>query len=65
MAAVFAFLTLLVLMMRASATFFTAFGDRFTEGQPPTLKAEAPRPAASDDIATVLAIAEQRRAGNI
>ncbi len=64
MAAVFAFLAILVIMMRASATFFSSFGDRFADATPPPLRADRPQ-AAVADIAAVIAIAERERSGGL
>lgn len=58
---VFAFLTLLVGMMRASAAFFEANAHRFPEAEP-----SDPRPARAgneEELAVVLALAEAARRG--
>jgi sodium pump decarboxylase gamma subunit len=62
MITVFAFLTLLVGMMKASAAFFEKFADRFPEEEHPE---KSSRSSADRDgeIALVLAIAEAHRQG--
>lgn len=58
---VFAFLGLLVALMRASAVFFEAFANHFPEeASPGPAAAGAGR---SEEIAVVLAVAEARRRG--
>jgi sodium pump decarboxylase gamma subunit len=61
MITVFAFLTLLVGMMKASTVFFETFADRFPEDAP-----DDPTPSRSNrdaEIALALAIAEAHRRG--
>ncbi len=58
---VFAFLTLLVGMMKASAVFFERFADSFPD-EPSVPK--APTPSSNDaEIALVLSVAEAYRRG--
>jgi sodium pump decarboxylase gamma subunit len=62
MATVFAFLTLLVGTMQASAAFFHSYGHLFPEPEPPTPRRSLPAGDPSPDIAVVLAaIAHHRR----
>ncbi len=58
---VFAFLTLLVGMMKASAVFFETFADRFPEEA--LQDAAAARVGNDDEVALALAVAEAHRRG--
>lgn len=58
---VFAFLTLLVVMMRASAAFFEANAHRFPEAEPDD--ARPARAGNDEELAVVLALAEAARRG--
>jgi len=58
---VFAFLTLLVAMMRGSAAFFEANAHRFPEEEPGDTVAGA---AGDDELAVVLAVSEALRRGH-
>jgi sodium pump decarboxylase gamma subunit len=61
MLTVFAFLTLLVALMRASAAFFEAQAHRFPEdGEGPSERAPGGR---DEEVAVVLAVAEALRRG--
>jgi len=58
---VFAFLTLLVGMMKGSAVFFEAFAHRFPEEPSPGSKTHDS--GRNEEIAVVLAVAEAHRKG--
>jgi len=58
---VFAFLGLLVGLMRASTVFFETFAHRFPEAAPPG--SQAAHAERNEEIAVVLAVAEARRRG--
>ncbi len=58
---VFAFLTLLVGMMKGAAVFFEAFAHRFPEDAPES--PAAVRASNDEEIALVLAVAEAYRQG--
>ncbi len=66
MLTVFAFLTLLVGVMKASAAFFSAFEAHFPEDEPEASRgrgAVTGRAGGDEEIALVLAIAEAKRTG--
>jgi len=62
---VFAFLTLLVGLMSASAIFFERFADRFPDEPTadPAAKRSAARAGGDDEIALALALAQAAREG--
>ena len=61
---VFAFLTLLVGIMKASAAFFEANAHRFPEAEPAGSASKRPNRAGNDDeIALAIALARARREG--
>jgi len=61
MITVFAFLTLLVGMMKASTVFFETFADRFPEDEPD--EPAARRSNRDAEVALAIAIAEAHRRG--
>ncbi len=63
MLTVFAFLTLLVGVMKASAVFFTAFEAHFPEDEPEAPRGRGARAGGDEEIALVLALAEAKRIG--
>jgi sodium pump decarboxylase gamma subunit len=56
---VFAFLTLLVGLMKASASFFEVFAHRFPEA--PSTGSRSIAPSRNEEIAVALAVAEAHR----
>lgn len=60
---VFAFLTLLVGVMKASAAFFAAFEAHFPEDEPEAPRGRTARAGGDEAIALVLALAEAKRRG--
>ena len=62
MVTVFGFLSLLVGLMAASASFFGAFGDRFADPEPsPRAAGAGAQSEREDEIAVVLAAIEAQR----
>ena len=60
---VFAFLTLLVGVMKASAVFFAAFGAYFPEDEPESLQNRGAGSGGDEEIALVLALAHAKQTG--
>ena len=60
---VFAFLTLLVGVMKASAGFFAAFAGHFPEEEPQAARGARAGMGGDEEIALVLALAEAARKG--